>query len=219
MNAQLIVDKLYQLHVLNTNSLTKLLENSSCNIESKICMYRQCKSCLQKLEFDLKGNDDSKVNFKQWIQENEQRLIKGKDAIVKVTKKVTIECSLKDLVEKLVTRLFDIGPHIYNIHQHYKAMKSLRQSMSYNEVMIHMDFSENYVIKHSEEVQAMHFGASKKQISLHTVVCYNKRLGKEPDSDTFSGKQSFTTISNNLDHQAHGVWAHLEPVLLHLREE
>ncbi|CAH0559354.1 unnamed protein product [Brassicogethes aeneus] len=35
-----------------------------------------------------------------------------------------------------------------------------------------MDFSENYVLKYASEIEASHFGASKKQISLHTSVVY-----------------------------------------------
>ena len=38
--------------------------------------------------------------------------------------------------------------------------------------MIVIDFSENYYCKYSAEIQSVHFGASKKQISLHTGVFF-----------------------------------------------
>ena len=40
------------------------------------------------------------------------------------------------------------------------------------EVMIHVDFSENYNTKYESEIQSMHYGASRRQISLHTGVAY-----------------------------------------------
>lgn len=77
--------------------------------------------------------------------------------------------------------------------------------------MLKIDFSENYVFKLKEEVQAMHFGASKVQLSLHTGVMYYK--------DENVGKHSFATISECLSHDASGVWAHLKPILLKLKSE
>ena len=45
----------------------------------------------------------------------------------------------------------------------------------------------------------MHFGASKRQISIHTGVAYY--LENESISCL-----SFATVSNNLDHGAYVVW-------------
>ena len=60
--------------------------------------------------------------------------------------------------------------------------------------------------KFSEEAQAMHFGASKVQLSLHTGVQYT--CGAKESSP-----KSFATVSSCLDHGAHAIWAHLQPVL------
>lgn len=45
-----------------------------------------------------------------------------------------------------------------------------------------MDFSENYNLKHAEEVQSFYFRGTRKQISLHTEVAYVKEAGKEKTS-------------------------------------
>lgn len=68
------------------------------------------------------------------------------------------------------------------------------------------DFSENYCTKYETEVQAVHFGASKSQISLHTVVVYYT------DGEEIVAR-SFCTVSDNLAHQAYAIWAHLDPIL------
>ncbi|GBN37934.1 hypothetical protein AVEN_109754-1 [Araneus ventricosus] len=67
------------------------------------------------------------------------------------------------------------------------------------------------------EVQAAHFGASKKQLSLYTGVLYfkenTKDLDENAEADNGTKNLSFCTVSENLDHGAHAVWAHLKPIL------
>ncbi len=75
--------------------------------------------------------------------------------------------------------------------------------------MIHVDFSENYVCKMSEEIQSMHFGASKRQITLHTGIYY---VGSPVQS------QSFCTVSDSLSHGSGAIRAHLEPVLVNIKK-
>ena len=73
-----------------------------------------------------------------------------------------------------------------------------------NECLMHIDFSENYVCKMQNEVLSAHFGASKKQISLHTGVYY---VGHDGEANTFC------TISESLQHGPAAIWAHLDTVL------
>jgi len=68
-----------------------------------------------------------------------------------------------------------------------------------------VDFSENYALKCNEEIQTMHFGASRQQLSLHTGVFYYK-VGDKVE------KKSFGTFSSNLDHGAHAIIAHMDPI-------
>nr|CAI5869416.1 unnamed protein product [Callosobruchus analis] len=84
----------------------------------------------------------------------------------------------------------------------YNSIKRLKQSLTEKDVIVHMDFSENFATKYNKEIQAFHFGGSRTQISLHTVVLYLK------DSTS-----SHCTISSNLSHGVGAIWAHLKPVL------
>jgi len=59
-----------------------------------------------------------------------------------------------------------------------------------------------YSCKYSEEIQSMHFGASQRQVSLHTGVLYTK-----------DNTDSFCSLSDNLKHGPAGICAHLIPVL------
>lgn len=71
-----------------------------------------------------------------------------------------------------------------------------------------MDFSENYACKLHTEIQAFHFGGSRKQVTIHTSVVY-----------TSDGSQSYATISDSLRRDERAVWAHIEPILKKLKEQ
>ena len=87
--------------------------------------------------------------------------------------------------------------------KHYRDLKS---SLKENEVhvLLHIDLAENYLSKMSKEIQSMHFGASKSQITLHTGVYYVKQQ---------SNPTSFCTVSDSVNHSPAGIWAYLGPVL------
>lgn len=82
--------------------------------------------------------------------------------------------------------------------QYQKAVSELKD----NESLIVCDFSESYEAKPANEVQSMHFGASKRQISLHTGMVYWK-----------GETQSFCTMSDESSHQPPAIWTHLSPVI------
>lgn len=95
--------------------------------------------------------------------------------------------------------------HEFNIVHQYNAIKLLKKSLSENDVLVHMDFSENFCTKYNQEIQSFHFGGSRTQISLHTVVVYLK-----------NSVISHCTMSSDLSHNAGEIWAHLKPVLASL---
>lgn len=62
--------------------------------------------------------------------------------------------------------------HISNIVMQFEAIKQLKFNLKEDEILIHVDFSENYSLKYNEEIQSFHFGGSRGQVSLHTGVIY-----------------------------------------------
>ncbi|KAK0170557.1 hypothetical protein PV328_008394 [Microctonus aethiopoides] len=89
-----------------------------------------------------------------------------------------------------------------------------RENSDRREAVIHMDFSENYLTKYAEEIQAFHFGGSRQQISLHTVVTYTK---EEISSEVKTA--CYCPMSENLSHAPPAIWAHLQPILNSLPSE
>lgn len=84
----------------------------------------------------------------------------------------TIEDTQDNLVELFHTLLHKFKRHAFNINQQYSYCRELRKKLSKEEAVIHIDFSENYTCKYSSEIQAVHFGSSHEQATLHTGVLY-----------------------------------------------
>ncbi|XP_053085679.1 uncharacterized protein LOC128317503 [Pangasianodon hypophthalmus] len=80
--------------------------------------------------------------------------------------------------------------------------------MAENECIIHVDFSENYICKYASEIQAVHFGASHEQATLHTGVLY---VG--PDAEPVC----FSTISPSRLKGPPAIWEHLSPILSYVK--
>lgn len=97
--------------------------------------------------------------------------------------------------------------HVYDTHHQYKAFEELRKNLKPGEIYAVVDFSENFACKHATEIQSVHFGASKKQISLHTGTFFYKKEEKKCIECVLFG-----TVSECLRHDAAAIWAHLQPV-------
>lgn len=83
-----------------------------------------------------------------------------------------------------------------------RQAEKLRYQRIKKDAVIHMDFSENYNTKYSSEVQSFHFGGSRMQISLHTMILYTRGETK-----------CFATMSENLSHNVPVIWTHLKPIM------
>ncbi|CAH1997473.1 unnamed protein product [Acanthoscelides obtectus] len=116
--------------------------------------------------------------------------------------KQTSYCAPKNIVMKLEANLGSFFKHEANIVHQYQTIKHLKDNLTDRDAVIHMDFSENYNTKFSTEVQTFHFGGSRTQICLHTVVVYTK-----------AKIQCYATMSENLSHNVPVMWAHLKPIM------
>lgn len=72
-----------------------------------------------------------------------------------------------------------------------------------------LDFPENYLCRYSTEIQAVHFGASHKQATLHDVVV---QVGNVAEAIPMC------TISSSSQQDPPVIWQYLEPVFGFLKE-
>ena len=210
-NIQLCADKLYQLGVLKFKRIEEVLSQVCCNVDQHRCMLRECDSCYEKVvQFsDQSGvpNDESVVIWSQWTTVNQEYEKDGKTKTTKVTKKLVKRGTLMELKGSFSDSVKTVlAPHVYVIRHQFRTYRHLKQTLDVNEVVIHIDFSENYLCKHGAAVQSAHFGASNEQATLHTGVIYK-----------VDGLQSFATVSDSLRHDAAAVWAYMQPVLKSLK--
>ncbi|CAH2095032.1 unnamed protein product [Euphydryas editha] len=147
------------------------------------------------------------IEWKMW--ETVQHTYKKKTAndknismLTKKTTKTNKTGTVQLLIDALEADIPKFKTHVFNFLHQNDEYKNCKEHLDENEAAIHCDFSENYVCKMGTEVQSMHFGASKIQVTLHTGVIYCKET-----------KQSFCTISPSNIHQPEAIWAHLIPIL------
>lgn len=179
------------------------------------CLMRKCSKCSSKgieiCEFD--GNLE--VFYYCWIQKKEQYTNKnGKVQFVTNTVKLCKKTTAVSLVKSLDSVILDFMKHESIIRNQFSALNYLKLHMDENESILQIDFSENYSLKHAEEIQSFHFGGSRKQVTLHTSSLLLK------DTDYESPKvKSFCTLSEDLRHDAVAVFTHLRPIFLFLQKE
>lgn len=202
-NIDLKLSALHRRRILTYNSHTALLEKTCCNRYDELCLSRTCQRCIDKNP-DYREFDDSKpIEFKKWISEKQtynDPKTKNARTVTKYLKK-TFTVRPRELIEELHEDLEAYYQHERNITHQYNAIKKYKQNLTDEDAIIHMDFSENYCSKYGQEIQAFHFGGSRLQLSLHTVVVYTKNSIK-----------SYCTVSKNLTHSPAAIWAHLRPI-------
>jgi len=66
--------------------------------------------------------------------------------------------------------------HVGRIIHQRDAWKTLESSLTEEDVMLEIDWSENWNCKYSREIQGIHFGASHQQLALHTGFAESKDL-------------------------------------------
>jgi len=134
-------------------------------------MYGVCTDCSNK-EINAsatKPSGDTIVKYKLWETVKEKRQFKdGKEKMVSFVMKKEHSDVLDNVWILFHTQLQSFKRHFYNLESQFKFYRKLRSNLTEDGAIIHVDFAENYVSKWDSEIQSAHFGASKKQLSLHT---------------------------------------------------
>lgn len=210
-NFEFLVDSLFTNNVLNEKTTADVIRSICCEKKAK-CLLRTCECCKEfKVTFKDFVSTEPTFYFK-WGSTKETYFDKRSNQYKTATRnlKQKIECQLQDVVLSFKKQLPKFLIHEGNNLHQFNELHNLKANLKEDDVLIHMDFSENYNLKYAEEVQSFHFGGSRKQISLHTVVVYTKGENGTPKVE------SFCTLSESLLHNVFAIWAHLQPILDHV---
>uniref|UniRef100_UPI00358EC36B uncharacterized protein n=1 Tax=Myxine glutinosa TaxID=7769 RepID=UPI00358EC36B len=211
-NCELKSNKLQSMGLLVHKDPYQLIKGIVCSVHNKACMYLECNQCKGKWGDMYTGKEKSsteKTSYFEWENENEERQsAKGETIIVKVVNKNEKNNTISNLCQLFENDLKIFMPHQFRINHQFRAIKNLKANLSENECVLQIDFSENYACKATTEVQPMHFGGSRKQITLHTCHATMK-----------DSIQCYCTLSEDPRHSAISIWAHLDPVLNDLSQK
>ncbi|CAH2094688.1 unnamed protein product [Euphydryas editha] len=207
-NVNYLIKALKNAKIITESTGSDVISSLCCDVKQK-CLQRTCKLCLNKVLNYHEFHNDKKIIFYQWVVEKRPYTVKDKIQKIKIVSiKKKFEDYPRNIIYKLESTLDAFLKHNLNIIVQYDVIKQLKQNLNEKEILVHIDFSENYCLKYNQEIQSFHFGGSREQVSLHTGVVYYK----DTDGETFKTK-SFCTVSNCLQHDAKAIWAHLQPVL------
>lgn len=204
-NLQFMANALQSQGLLSSRNIEEMSEVTMCDPKAKVCAYGECSKCLLTCHPMLKTPGEGKIRLSQWMTEK----ITKDEKVSTITVKREITTKEHDLNTDFQERLLHFRRHVFNIKWQFDAYRELRRSLKHNESLLHIDFSENYSCKYSEEIQSVHFGGSHQQASLHTGVLYT--AGEQ-------APHTFCSISPSRRHDPVAIWAHLDPVLKVVRE-
>lgn len=211
-NFSLLVQKLKSLKMIVQSSPQDVIQSVTCENQSEACLERKCYKCKEKVVQFEKYDETEDTTLQKWSVKKCSIMVKGKEKICNKTLKQVIECKKRDLVVAFEDSLKKFLKHTANMKHQFYVLDNLKKNLSSHEILIHVDFSENFNCKYASEIQAAHFGGSKPQVSLHTVVAYI--LSKETQEVQ---PLSFCTLSENLRHDPPAICAHLHPVIDELK--
>lgn len=220
-NLQLKANKMYKERIVTTARLQDLALMFCCSMDNVQCTLGSCSICSKSgypihtdmFEKTTVVDIEQSVVWNQWKNVTEKRQQKRsngdvKEFNVKITKKEEICGTFGELFDSFEDEMRSKGVrHLFTIEHQYKVLRKMKTSLSPCEVVLHIDFAENYNCKLATEIQSFHFGASRNQVTIHNAVAY-----------TSSGILSFSTLSNCMRHDPCAIWCYLKPVLEHLLE-
>ena len=147
------------------------------------------------------ADEDTSVSYYQWHTMTDKKVIKE-----------LVESSVAEAKDDLISQLEPFSRHLYNIRRQYKELKFLQEHLKPGQVIIHEDFSENFQVKHQNEIMAAHWLTSC--VTIFTVVVYY-RGECEPSK---LEHQSYAFVSDQLDHDKASVYTFNKMLLQDLKK-
>ncbi|XP_014677784.1 PREDICTED: uncharacterized protein LOC106817620 isoform X2 [Priapulus caudatus] len=181
-----------------------MLSTICCSTLSMDCMYRDCDECKDRRVPFQPYEQTDQVIWEEWRVVDHEYMNKTTKKIDKTkrTEKVKLEGTMDELTDRFEENLGrKLARHVFNIRHQYQQLKLKKESLAENEMLMHIDFSENYTLKYHSEIQSCHFGASNQQVTLHTGMLYMQKESR-----------GFASISSCRRHDAAAIWAHLKPL-------
>ncbi|WAR15574.1 hypothetical protein MAR_005679, partial [Mya arenaria] len=159
-----------RLKIVDSPNPNILMEKIMCGVDRYDCAYGHCKECAnRKMPTTNEYTEAVAATKVSYYQQNRDCRVerRPKECSKNHESRRDRKKPLKILKERYIK-------HVFNIKHQYRELKNMKDNLCESGCVILLDFSENYNGKLAEEIQTMHFGGNRRQISLHTVVVYVK---------------------------------------------
>jgi hypothetical protein len=199
-NIELMLLGLCKLAIPDLSCSKDIMTLTVCDIENIKCRSRSCENCgTNKVEEYFKDiSSELPVSYYQW------------NTIDKHVQKSQIVSTIGEATEELKRQLMPFATHVYNAKRQHAELRKIKETLLPNEVILQMDFAENYALKQQNEVMSAHWHTN--QVTIYTAVAYYRETEK-----TELKHLSYAVISDDLNHDKGAVFANILEILKQLQ--
>ena len=127
-----------------------------------------------------------------------------------VTRIVETVMSKEKFIDHVNSQMSDFNEHVERVSTQYTQIRTLKQHLPEHEMIVQLDFAENFSCRSHEEVQSAYFNMTS--VTLHPTVVYWKN-----ESGDLTHK-SFVTVSDEMSHKSSTVLAFLDDLIPELKK-
>ena len=203
--------------------LTRFISRNSC-LCTKHQNFALCTQALRKLGVDVPLNSEKfiqdDVNFEKVKSDTPDEITFGqwKRVVVeeKGKKKMVmriVSCTMKrdEFLKFMEEQIKDFTQHVYRVRRQYEECLNIKQNLPKDEVIIQMDFAENYSCKGVDEIQSAYW--NQTGVTLHPVVIYHK----DDDSDDMK-HESRVIVSDEMSHNSSVVLTFVDCIIPEIKK-
>ena len=145
---------------------TEIIQLLVCEESSAACMLRKCDRCpgkdavehrLSTLFEESEFDTDDQVTYSQWTTVDRSNI-------------VTHSSTVGELIDLITKQVEELTTHQYIKDQQSIYLKNLKANLPPNEIIVQMDFAENYAFIVQDASQSFHW--NNLQATLHPIVVY-----------------------------------------------
>lgn len=197
-NAKLLVSALRE----SSLTLNDLMASLVCSPTSAKCMLERCEQCPSSdclpqliLAACPMINDMETIEYKKWVSAS----------------LVDVRVDVDVFQDQLVTAITELTSHHFIAKSQAQYLKERKSSLQQEEIIVLMDFAENFSFVVQDAVQGFHWDTN--QATLHPMVVYHKAL-EAGDSLQCT---SYCIISDSMEHSTAAVHLFITKLLEDLR--
>lgn len=204
-NVKLLCDRIQKEVEHFPTYSASFVSNFVCSDESELCMLGKYQKCPAWLD-DIKERASSPDNLIAWYQwERVEQVVNGKKGkSIKKMEKVCCEGKVIDAIGALEDKMPSFLEHVFIKREQARYFEEKKEHLLEKEALVQVDFAENYMCKHQDEIQTAHWG--QNQITLFTVAVWVKSGEK-----TTCGCHAI--VSDDLKHEKQSVAVFMHKVL------